>query len=176
MQNRLIRPTTRSSTMPGTHARSMYPTIPMNLQQTMAELEAKGTEATKRTFLRHGAKEPFFGVKVGDLKIIHKKLKGDQALALQLYATGNGDAQYLAGMVADGRKMTPAQLHAWAKTAAWDMISGTTVPCVAVEHPDGFALAKKWIDSPDENVGRAGWNTLSALAATVPDEALPVKE
>jgi 3-methyladenine DNA glycosylase AlkD len=148
----------------------------MTLAQVMSELAAKGSEATKRTLLRHGAKEPFFGVKVGDMKPLHKKLKGEQALALQLYATGNGDAQYLAGMIADGALMTRAQLQTWADTASWDMISGTTVSWVASEHPDGFALALKWIDSPKEHVARAGWTTLSALAATVPDEQLPVKE
>ena len=148
----------------------------MTLAQAMSELAAKGSEATKRTFLRHGAKEPFFGVKIADLKLIHKKLQGEQALALQLYATGNGDAQYLAGMIADGAQMTRAQLQRWADTAAWDMISGTTVSWVASEHPDGFALAVQWIDSPQEHVTRAGWTTLSALAATVPDERLPVKE
>jgi hypothetical protein len=148
----------------------------MTLAQAMSELAAKGSEATKRTFLRHGAKEPFFGVKIADLKLIHKKLQGEQALALQLYATGNGDAQYLAGMIAEGAKMTRAQLQRWADTAAWEMISGTTVSWVASEHPDGFALASKWIDSPQEHVARAGWTTLSALAATVPDERLPVKE
>jgi 3-methyladenine DNA glycosylase AlkD len=152
------------------------PHYPMTLQQTMAELESKGSEQTKRTLMRHGAKEPFFGVKVGDLKIIQKKIKGEQALALQLYATGNGDAQYLAGMIADGGKMTRTQLQTWAETAAWDMISGTTVPSVAVEHPEAFLLAKKWIESPDEKVGRTGWNTLSGLAATLPDEQLPMKE
>ncbi|MSU24348.1 MAG: DNA alkylation repair protein [Opitutus sp.] len=148
----------------------------MTVAQVMAELAAKGSESVKRIFLRHGAKEPFFGVKVADLKVIHKKLKGDQALALQLYATGNGDAQYLAGMVADGAKLTRAQLQHWADTAAWGMISGNTVPWVASEHPDGFALALKWIDSKKEDVAQAGWSTLGALAATMPDERLPLKQ
>ena len=147
----------------------------MNLDQVMSELAAKGSEATKKLLVKHGAKEPFFGVKVGDLKPIHKKLQGEQALALKLYATGNGDAQYLAGMIADGAKMTPAQLQSWADTAGWNMISGTTVPWVASEHPDGFALAVKWIDSKKESVAVSGWKTLSALAASVPDEKLPMK-
>lgn len=142
----------------------------------MSELAAKGSEATKRIFLRHGAREPFFGVKVGDLKVIQKKIKGDQALALQLYATGNGDAQYLAGMVVDGRQMSAAQLQAWADGAAWGMISGTTVPWAASEHPDGFVLALKWIDSPKGHVAVSGWRTLGALAATVPDEKLAMKQ
>ena len=147
----------------------------MTLDQVMAELAAKGSEATKKLLLKHGAKEPFFGVKIADLKPLHKKLKGEQALALQLYATGNGDAQYLAGMIADGAKMTPAQLQKWADTANWNMISGFTVPWVASEHPDGFALALKWIDSKNESVAVSGWKTLSALAAIVPDDQLPIK-
>jgi 3-methyladenine DNA glycosylase AlkD len=145
----------------------------MTLDQVMSELAAKGSESTKRIFARHGAKEPFFGVKVADLKLIQKKLKGDQALALRLFATGNGDAQYLAGLVADGRQMTPAQLQAWAEGASWCMISANTVPWVASEHPEGLALALKWIKSPAEGVAVAGWKTLSALAATLPEGKLP---
>lgn len=147
----------------------------MNLDQVMSALAAKGSEATKRIFLKHGAKEPFFGVKVADLKVIQKAIKGDQALALKLYATGNGDAQYLAGMVADGRQMSPAQLQAWADSAGWGMISGTIVPWVASEHPEGFALASKWIDSPKEHVAVAGWRTLGAIATVVPDVQAPIK-
>ena len=93
----------------------------MTLKEVMSELAAKGTAQTKKTYLRHGAKEPFFGVLISDLKVIHKKIKGDQALAMELYATGNGDAQYLAGMVADGKKMTSAQLQKWVTTASWSL-------------------------------------------------------
>ena len=148
----------------------------MKLKDVMAALQAKGSESTKRILLKHGAKEPFFGVKVADMKPIAKRIKGDQALALELFATGNGDAQYLAGMVADGRQMTTKQLQALADTASWDMISGTTVPWVASEHPEGFGLAVKWTKSKNDQVARAGWNTLGALAAVVPDEQLPMAE
>lgn len=147
----------------------------MTLDQAMSALAAKGSEATKKLLVKHGAKEPFFGVKIADLKPLHKKLRGDQALALKLYATGNADAQYLAGLIADGAQLTPAQLNAWADTAGWNMISATIVPWVASEHPEGFALAAKWIDSKKESVAVAGWKTLCALAATVPDERLPMK-
>ena len=148
----------------------------MKLSEVMAALERKGSESVKRLLMKHGAREPFFGVKVGDMKPLAKQLKGRQELAIELYATGNGDAQYLAGMIADGRLMTKAQLNLWAKTAAWDMISGTTVPWVASEHPDGAALALKWITAKNEQTARAGWNTLGALAATRPDAELPLKE
>jgi 3-methyladenine DNA glycosylase AlkD len=148
----------------------------MTLEETMKELASKASASTKRTWLRHGAKEPIFGVKIGDMKPIHKKIKGDQELALKLYATGNGDAMYLAGMVADGRKMTRAQLERWVEEATWGMISGTTVPWVTSEHPDGMEIAMKWIDSPKEHVAEAGWSTLAAIVATAPDDQLPIKQ
>ncbi len=147
----------------------------MTLDDVMKRLEAKGSESVKRIFLRHGAKEPFFGVKVGDMKPIAKAIKGRQDLALALYATGNSDAQYLAGMVADGAAMSRKELATWARTASWRMVSGTTVPWVASEHPDGFALALEWIDAKAEAVAVAGWATLGAWVATHPDEARDVK-
>ena len=148
----------------------------MTLKEVMQELEALGSEQTKKTFMRHGAKEPISGVKVGDLKVLHRKIKGDQALALELYATGHADAQYLAGMVADGRKMTAEQVQAWAETASWGMVGEYTVPWVASEHPEGLKLALQWIDSKEESIAATGWCTLGALAATVPDDKLPEKQ
>ncbi|SDS59455.1 DNA alkylation repair protein [Opitutus sp. GAS368] len=148
----------------------------MKLKEAMAALQALGSPAVKTLWLKHGAKEPFFGVKIGDLQPLAKKLKGDQALALELYATGNGDAQYLAGMFADGAQMTAKQLQSWADLAAWRMISATIVPWVASEHPEGFALARAWTDSKKEPVVIAGWNTLGALGTILPDDQLPIKE
>ena len=60
------------------------------------ELEALGTEQTRKTLLRHGAKEPFFGVKIGEMQAIRKKIVVDYQLALDLYDTGNYDAIYFA--------------------------------------------------------------------------------
>jgi len=148
----------------------------VKLKEVMSELAATGSESVKTLWKKHGAKEPFFGVKIGDLKPIAKKLKGEQALAMELYATGNGDAQYLAGMIADGTKMTRKELQSWADKALWWMISSTTVPWVASEHPDGYAMAREWIDSRKEQVAISGWNTLGALVTILPDERLPVKE
>ena len=45
----------------------------MTLSETMEELKSYGNDQTKKTLLKHGAKEPFYGVKVGDLKKILKK-------------------------------------------------------------------------------------------------------
>lgn len=140
----------------------------------MAQLEALGSEQTKRILRRHGAVDPFFGVKVGDLKPVAKKLKGQQDLALELYDTGNSDAQYLAGMIADGALMTKPELNRWAKTAAWGLISGNTVAWVTSENKAALPLALKWIDAKKESVVRSGWATLCAVVSIRSDEELPL--
>ena len=72
---------------------------------------------------------------MADLKVIAKKIKGQQALACELYATGNMDAMYLAGLVANGAQMTAKQLNEWAESAeALQIIAEYTVPSVAVEN------------------------------------------
>lgn len=146
------------------------------LDDIMAQLAAKAKPSAKKTYLRHGAPEPLFGVLVGDLKPLQKQLKGQQELALQLYATKNSDAMYLAGLVADGYLMTRRQLNQWANGATWHMIAEYTVPWVACEHPQGFEIAMRWIDSPRELVAAAGWSTLACRAATFPDSALEIKK
>ena len=142
----------------------------------MLELERLGTEQTRRTFARHGAPvDQMFGVKVGDLKTILKKIKGRQELALELYDTGNTDAMYLAGLVANGALMTKQQLESWARRASWNMISEYTVPWVASESPLAAELAQKWIDAKQPSVVSSGWMTWSAIVATRPDEELDLQ-
>jgi 3-methyladenine DNA glycosylase AlkD len=148
----------------------------MTATEVMAQLKKLGTEQTKKTFLRHGAKEPLFGVKVGDLKVLQKKIKKDHALSLELFDTGNSDAIYLAGLIADPEKMTKPQLQKWAKGAAWHMISCYVVPWVASESRFGRELALDWIDSTSEQIASAGWSTYSSLVAIKPDAELDLKE
>jgi 3-methyladenine DNA glycosylase AlkD len=146
----------------------------MTAQEVLCELQALGTEQTKKTWLRHGAQEPVFGVKVGDMKKIQKKIKKDYQLALDLYASENADAMYFAGLIADETKMTKKDLQKWAAAANWYMISMYTVPWIAAESKFGWELAKEWIDSKKENVAIAGWSTLSTLAGLKPDEELDI--
>lgn len=148
----------------------------MDLQQTMAALAKLGTAQTLKTWRRHGATGDMFGVKVGDMKTLLKKVKGRQDLAFELYATGNLDAMYLAGLIADGSKMSKKELKSWADAARWTMISEFTVPWLAAESPHGRELALAWMDSKKEHLAAAGWNTYSGLVSMLPDEELDLKE
>ena len=62
------------------------------VSSVMTELKKKGSEQTRKIYHRHGAPCEMFGVKVGDLKPIAKRIRGQQELAYELYSTGNSDA------------------------------------------------------------------------------------
>lgn len=147
-----------------------------SVDQVLTALKKKGSAQTRKIFSRHGAPEEMFGVKVADLKTIAKKIKGNQQLALDLYDTGNSDAMYLAGIVADGRQMTKRQLDAWVKGASWYMLSDYAVAGVAAESPHGRDLALKWIKSKKTLTASAGWTTYSNLLSILPDDELDLDE
>ncbi|MBC5772807.1 DNA alkylation repair protein [Pontibacter sp. KCTC 32443] len=147
----------------------------MTVQEVLLHLETLGDQQTKRTWLKHGAQEPFFGVKVGDLKPIQKRLKKNYNLAKELYATGNSDAMYLAGLIADEKAMTKEDLQDWAEQANWYMLSEYTVAWVASESNYGLELAKEWIQSDDERIATTGWATLSSLASIKGDSELDLE-
>lgn len=148
----------------------------MTAKEVVAELSKLGSESIKKVLMRHGAREPFFGVKIEDLKKIQKRLKKDHALALELYDTGISDAMYLAGLICDPQEMKKGDLERWVKKAYWGMLSEYTVPWVAAESRHGLEVARKWIDSTKELIAAAGWATFSSLVAIKPDSELDLPE
>ena len=147
------------------------------VNDVLEELREMGSESVKRMLMKnHGVKEPCFGVKIGDMQKIRKRVKQDHELALALYDTGNYDAMYLAGYLTDDARMTKADLQRWADAAYGASLPGTTVPWVASGGPHGPAMALKWIDEKKPNVAVAGWSTLSCLVALKDDADLDLAE
>jgi 3-methyladenine DNA glycosylase AlkD len=121
-------------------------------------------------------KEPCFGVKIGDMQPLRKRIKKDYQLALDLYATGNYDAMYLAGLIADDEQMTKEDLRLWVEQAYGASLPGSTVAAVAAANPHGLELALEWIDAKQPQVASAGWATLSGIVALKKDEELDLEQ
>src|SRR5690606_26020152 len=103
----------------------------------LAELKKLANAQTRKTWMNHGAQEPCFGVKVGDMKKIQKRVKVNYQLALDLYDTGVADAMYLAGLIADDAKMTKKDLQKWVNAANSPWVIEYAVPWVASGSPHG---------------------------------------
>lgn len=128
----------------------------MTLKDTLEQLESYGDETIKRIFINHGAKEPLFGVRIQDMKKIVKMIKKDHDLSLGLYKTGNSDAMYLAGLVADETKISKKDLQTWVENSNSHDISEYTVAWVAAESKFGYELGLEWIESSEELIATAG--------------------
>src|SRR5689334_6718592 len=65
----------------------------MSLAEAMKTLEKAGSAQTRKTYARHGAQEPMFGVSFATMKTLVKRIGVDHELALALWDTQNHDAR-----------------------------------------------------------------------------------
>lgn len=135
----------------------------MSLSEVMSALEKAGTAQARKTYARHGATGPMFGVSFADLKTLVKRIKVDQELALALWATGNVDARNLAVKVADPRLMSAGELDRWALEMTMRGCNAY-VAHLAVEGGQGASRAAAWLKSKAEVLRTSGWVLVGALA------------
>jgi len=103
------------------------------------------------------------------MKPIERKIKINQHLAEQLYATGNYDAMYFAGVIADPKAMIKADFERWMDTAYFYMLSDYVVAVTLAEADIAQEVADQWIVSGEELRMSAGWSCYCWLLGNRPD-------
>lgn len=144
----------------------------LDVTAVMSELEALGTAHTKKNYLSRGVEEPLFGVPTGALKPLKKQIVVNQQLANELWDTGNYDAMYLAGMIADVDAMSEAEFERWIEGAYSSMVSDFIVAVTLAESDLAQPIANRWIRSGDESRASAGWACYEWLLGWRPDDHL----
>ncbi len=87
----------------------------MNAGEVLKWLERKGSNRHIEGLARYGIVAPrAFGVPVGTLLQLAKRLGKDHAHAAQLWKSGWYEARLLAAMVDDPQQVTRRQMTAWA--------------------------------------------------------------
>ena len=137
----------------------------MSLAEVMKALEKAGSEQTRKTYARHGAVEPMFGVSFATLKTMMKNIRVDHELALALWKTGNFDARNLAVKIVDPARMTPAELDRWA-TDQMPRMCQSYVAHLTAEGPHAKSRAEAWLKSTKLGTRCSGWRLVAALAMT----------
>ncbi len=139
------------------------PPARMTLAQAMSTLEKAGSAQTRKTYARHGAPEPMFGVSFATQKTLVKRIRVDQDLALALWDTGNFDARILALKIADPARMSPRDLDRWSAELSVRSCGGYLAHLVA-ESPHARAKADQWRPARSENQRLAAWGVIGAMA------------
>jgi hypothetical protein len=136
----------------------------------MQELALLGKDRQKKYYMGNGAREPLFGVATGAMKPLAKKTGKDQSLAEELYSTGNYDAMYFAGIIADPNAMDENDYNRWMEGAYFFMLSDFVVAVTLSEARIAKTVAEKWLDSPRDLTVSGGWNCWTWLIGWRPDK------
>ena len=148
----------------------------MDVQIVLQELQSLGTERTKKVYMQQGAHEPLFGVATGAMKPIAKRIGKNQMLSDELFATGNYDAMYLAGMIADPKSMTEADFDRWMQGAHCHMISDFIVAVTLAEADIAQIVSDRWIATGKELYVSAGYSCYCWLIGNRKDEEFDTKK
>jgi 3-methyladenine DNA glycosylase AlkD len=130
----------------------------MTVKEILALLESKGDAARRKHNVKAGAPENQFGVKLGDLRAIAKKLKTDHELALELWDTGNVEAQLLATLLIKPKSLSAAEVDKLTRSTTCAQVAEWMNSYVVAEHPDKESLREKWMKAKDRWAARAGWH------------------
>ena len=137
----------------------------MKLSEVMKELEANGTAQNRKVYARHGVKGEQFGVSYANLYKMQKKLKGNQSLAEELWATDNHDARILATLIADPIAMKVSVLDKWVKDVD-NYGTSLAVALVVAKTIVAWKRVEKWTKAKNPWIATVGWDTLTNLAGT----------
>lgn len=141
----------------------------MTLNETLKQLKALGNEKMRTHNTKYGAGENQFGVKHGDIRVLAKKIKNDDKLAMSLWKTGNADAQLLAVLLIKPKNLSAEDVDRLARSVAFSHVADWLMSYVVKQHPDKEMLRQEWMASDDRWAARAGWSLTAARVVRSPE-------
>jgi len=104
-----------------------------------------------------------YGVTLGRIRALARKIKTNHSLAIELWKSKNYDAMILASMIFDpyilvekdiDKLIKNAYIHTLVDEICFHTIAKTNI---------ALEIMKKWIDNEDETYGRGGWALACSL-------------
>jgi 3-methyladenine DNA glycosylase AlkD len=136
------------------------------VEAVMAELAALEDPRAREVNARHGDDH---GVNLSKLRAVAKRLKVQQDLALQLWATGDTAARLLALLICRPKAFDAAELDLMLRGARTPTVQDWLVNYVVKKSPHAEALRLLWFADPDPVVASAGWALTTERVAKEPE-------
>ena len=141
----------------------------MILKDILEQLESLGNEKVRAHNKKYGAGDNQFGVPLGDIRKLAKKIKTNDALALTLWDTGNVDARLLAILLINPQNLSGDELDRMVRSVNFVHVADWLNSYVVKNHPDKEALRQTWMEEDDPWAARAGWSLTSERIGKSPD-------
>lgn len=148
----------------------------MTLDESLKQLKALGNEKVRAQNARDsvfgsGAGENQFGVSLGDIRKLAKKIKSNHELALSLWETGNVDAQFLATLLIQPKKLSAKEMDQMVRSISFVRVADWLISYVVRQHADKEVMRQDWMAAGEDDrwAVRAGWDLTSERVAKSPD-------
>ncbi len=141
----------------------------MKLNETLKQLKALGNAKVRAQNAKSGAGENQFGVSLGEIRVLAKKIRTNHELALSLWETGNIDAQFLATLLIQPKKLSAEEMDRMVRSVNFVRVADWLIAYVVRQHPDKEALRQDWMVDDDRWAARAAWDLTSERVAKSPD-------
>ena len=130
----------------------------MTLDEILKRLKSLGDDTRRAHNKKAGAPENQLGGKHGDIRALAKELKTDHELALELWNTGNVEAQLLAALIIKPKSLSADELDKLTRSVTCAPVADWLNANVVAKHPENEALRVKWMLAKDRWAARAGWS------------------
>ncbi|MCK2035362.1 DNA alkylation repair protein [Microbacterium sp. SSW1-49] len=138
----------------------------MTLPEALGELAALEDPKMRAANEKRGDDH---GMNLSRLRTLAKRIKTDQPLAKELWATGETGARLLALLICTPRAFTPDELDAMLRETHPPKVNDWFVNYVAKKTPLAEEMRLRWFDDPDPTVAAAAWSLTSVRVVTQPD-------
>ncbi|MFF0203945.1 DNA alkylation repair protein [Streptomyces sp. NPDC005017] len=136
------------------------------LAEVMTELAGLEDPKARAVNERHGDDH---GVNLGKLRALAKRLRTQQELARQLWATGDTAARLLALLVCRPKAFDRDELDAMLREARTPKVHDWLVNYAVKKNPHAEELRQAWFTDPDPVVASAGWALTTERVAKKPE-------
>jgi 3-methyladenine DNA glycosylase AlkD len=138
----------------------------MTLAEVTAELAALEDPKVRAVNEKHGDDH---GVNLGKLRALAKRLKTQQDLARELWATEDTAAKLLALLICRPKAFERAELDTMVREAGAPKVHDWLVNYVVKKNPHAEELRVAWSADPEPVVASAGWALTTERVAKRPD-------
>lgn len=140
--------------------------IETTVAEVMAELATLEEPKIREVNARHGDDH---GVNLTKLRAVAKRLKTQQELARDLWATGDSAARLLALLICRPKAFERDELDLMLREARTPKVHDWLVNYVVKKHPHAEDLRLAWSADPDPVVASAGWALTSERVRKQPE-------
>lgn len=130
----------------------------MTVKKALAELKKLGDDSVLKRNAKNGASDDQFGVPLGEIRKVAKAIKKNHELGLELWETGNADAQLLGILLMNPKKLSTDELDELVRTVNFFQVADWLNAYIVKKHPERESMREGWMDDDDPWAARAGWN------------------